>query len=453
MDRLKSKTTIGKLFARYVFFLAAGTVMSLIGTVCIVIVCLEMKFILPANFSEKTLEYQRSRIENGADLKDIVPEGCYYGVYTKDGKFKNGNIKAKNQNQVWQDVKNKEYDTKNYFYKVFTQNQDVGIVLYKLKARFKAPWMNQYLPGVEMSFMMLFIILFVLMLIGSSKQFSKIIIKEMEGVSEATQKINLEQLDFEIKPSSIKEVNDVLESLMKLKGNLKQALYKEWEMEDLRKEQIAALGHDLKTPLTILKGNAELLMETTLTEEQIYYGDNILRKIEDLQAYIQILLEINYSENGLQAHFETVEVKDFIDEIKMDLKNQKQIQFEVEGDGIPKYMEVDLKLIKRAIMNIIMNAIEYTPEEKPIVISMIGVLGKLMFIVEDSGKGFSKEELSKVSEKFYRGDSSRSSNLHYGMGLYIAKKIAVRHGGDIAITNTEKLGGGKVSMCIKLKNR
>ena len=70
------------------------------------------------------------------------------------------------------------------------------------------------------------------------------------------------------------------------------------------------------------------------------------------------------------------------------------------------------------------------------------------FIIEDSGRGFSKEELTMATEEFYQGDKSRNSRDHYGMGLYIAQTFVNKHGGIINLSNSEYLGGARVELTI-----
>lgn len=104
----------------------------------------------------------------------------------------------------------------------------------------------------------------------------------------------------------------------------------------------------------------------------------------------------------------------------------------------------------RAVMNIIQNAVEHTGEDGRINIRMEEKNGNLTFIVEDTGKGFTKEALMHGTEQFFMDDTSRSGEAHYGMGLFFAKTAAEKHGGRIVLTNSEETGGARVEICFRL---
>ncbi len=86
-------------------------------------------------------------------------------------------------------------------------------------------------------------------------------------------------MDFSINPTGIREIDNISFSLEQMKGALNNSLKQQWELEQARREQISALAHDLKTPLTIIRGNAELLQDTVQDETQREYNDYILKKI------------------------------------------------------------------------------------------------------------------------------------------------------------------------------
>lgn len=105
-------------------------------------------------------------------------------------------------------------------------------------------------------------------------------------------------------------------------------------------------------------------------------------------------------------------------------------------------------LLERAIMNVVNNALDYSPQDSSISISMMGDNGSLKISVTDAGPGFSQEDLLHAEEQFYMADRSRSSNLHFGMGLFITKSIVQQHGGQLILSNSEKTGGAQVTISI-----
>ena len=117
---------------------------------------------------------------------------------------------------------------------------------------------------------------------------------------------------------------------------------------------------------------------------------------------------------------------------------------------MPNKINVDPHMLKRALLNIISNAVDYGQEEGILCFTACIVNESIEFIVEDSGKGFTNEEIKYAKEQFYQGDKSRNSKNHYGMGLYIAQKFIENHNGSIILSNSEKLSGAKVTVTIPI---
>ena len=100
----------------------------------------------------------------------------------------------------------------------------------------------------------------------------------------------------------------------------------------------------------------------------------------------------------------------------------------------------------RAVINVIQNAVEHTKEKEIIYIGAKEQDGQLTFIVEDSGSGFTKEALLHGTEQFFMDDTSRNGEAHYGIGLFFAKTVAEKYGGEIKLSNSENTGGARVEI-------
>lgn len=104
-------------------------------------------------------------------------------------------------------------------------------------------------------------------------------------------------------------MNEVLTSLVKMKDELNHSLRTQWNMETNRREQIAALAHDIKTPLTILRGNAELLNESMLDSNQKKCNEHILKSIDEMEIYMKSLLDITKCEEGAPLQFKQTDLE------------------------------------------------------------------------------------------------------------------------------------------------
>ncbi|MBC8628814.1 HAMP domain-containing histidine kinase [Blautia stercoris] len=236
-----------------------------------------------------------------------------------------------------------------------------------------------------------------------------------------------------------------------MKESLKASLEQQWKVEHMQKEQIAALAHDLKTPLTVIQGNVDLISETELDEEQRLYAEYISSSSEQMQLYIRTLIDISRAASGYQLHMEDIDVLSYVEQLRGQIDalcQTKKIGLQMELEHLPDVLSVDKLLLERAIMNVINNALDYSPQDSSIHISIIGGKPHLKITVTDAGPGFSQEDLLHAKEQFYMADYSRSSNLHFGMGLFITKSIVQQHGGQLDLSNSEKTGGAQVTILI-----
>jgi len=219
----------------------------------------------------------------------------------------------------------------------------------------------------------------------------------------------------------------------------------------MQKEQIAALAHDLKTPLTVIQGNADLISETELDEEQRLYAEYISSGSEQMQLYIRTLIDLSRAATGYQLHMEDIDVLSYVEQLRGQIDalcQTKKIGLQMELEHLPDVLSADKLLLERAIMNVINNALDYSPQDSSVHILVIGGKQRLKITVTDAGPGFSQEDLLHAKEQFYMADHSRSSNLHFGMGLFITKSIVEQHGGQLDLSNSEKTGGAQVTMSI-----
>lgn len=213
---------------------------------------------------------------------------------------------------------------------------------------------------------------------------------------------------------------------------------------------MSALSHDIKTPLTVVRGNAELLSETQLTKEQKNMIDSIISSTARIQHYVQKLIDLTKSANGNQGTPEEVSTKDLLFEIQKqasELAEVYRLKIDWNEQWHNQTVTVMYDQVIRAVVNIIQNAAEHTKGGGTITVHVEETNGTVSFTVEDEGSGFTKEALLHGTEPFFMDDAGRNNEAHYGIGLYFAKTIAEQHGGRIVLTNSEKTGGAKVVIC------
>lgn len=447
MESIKRQKSISKIFAMYIIIFCIASGIIVVFDSVLFLVAADSGFILPANYYEQQIEKHRDDIASAEDVSTIIPKECEYAVYNLGGKMLQGNFSEEKSLNVWNLVQNGEKINGRRYYKIIQRKGEVCVIEYTLISNFANPILRKYIPSADLGVVIIFVILFIVEIIIFSKCFRKRMLKEMQILKDTTINIQMENLDFEMKYSNVIEINEILSSLDKMKTELSESLNKQWKMEEMRKEQIAALAHDIKTPITIIKGNSELLNELDLKPDQAEFNKRILNEVSSMESYIKSLIEIMKSEKEPIIEKKKIDLKIFVNKIieqGISMSINKKIRFISETNEFPEFALIDEVELKRAINNIISNAIDYSPVNGEIIFSVDFKDKYIRFIIEDSGRGFNKEELSSATEQFFQGDKSRSSKSHYGMGLYIAKKFIERHNGRIYLSNSEKLGGAKV---------
>ena len=230
----------------------------------------------------------------------------------------------------------------------------------------------------------------------------------------------------------IREFSATLQALQTMGRELTDSLQSQWRMEQQRTEQIAALAHDLKTPLTVIQGNAELLAEKGASAGQQAQLDAILRGTQRAQQYLAALRTVGAPpapQRLLDSHALTAQLAD----VASALCAPAGVDFHCEEhwQGHIRAAEDDLR---RAVENLLENAVNHTPRGGTVTLTVAAENDRFLLRVTDTGPGFTPEALAKAGEMLYT-DAARSDADHQGLGLYFAKKVAQFHGGALVLSN------------------
>jgi len=277
-------------------------------------------------------------------------------------------------------------------------------------------------------------------------------IKEpVDVLTQAAEKILSDDLDFKVKCHSNNELGMLCRSFEEMKKGLYDSNYELWKSLEERKRLNSAFSHDLRTPVTVLKGYTELAEkfgERLSPEKQA----DIIRKMS-----VQVGRLERYTEKMSGLH----KLEDIIPEqeccsfgsICGQLRETGSLLcgeagFSFSADG-PADMTVytDTGLVMQVFENLLGNALRYT--ENNIECSVSADAERLTITVTDNGKGFSDEALRKAWQPFYR-DENADDKVHFGLGLYICRLLCRKCGGDISVANSST-GGGSVSASFSAK--
>lgn len=452
----KSRLTLKSIFIRYLVTLCV--VISILFSIYAVIIMylFENNIIIPANYSEKMAYASVEKIKSAPEVtEEIIPMGSKYILFDL-----NYNVIKKNLNDTYiseaksfLDGTYKKGSIKNYI-KINRKNE-ICVLQYFLAPHYNSELLEEYFPNAQIMFIVISLILLIFSIIITTSFYAKKLNKKLDILNSATQKIKDRDLDFDIQYSDVKEIDDVLNSISDMKEELKNSLETQWNLEQNRKDNIASLAHDIKTPLTIIKGNAELLSE----EENfnMYQKDcisYITKNVSQLEKYTKTLMEISSGEKSLHINTHDLDCNMLVVELYNQAKalaSIKSIDVSLCKTNLPKSISADKELLSRAIINIISNAIDYTNKGRSIEFIVEAGREKIIFTIIDTGNGFSKKDLKYALEQFYMNNESRTTGKHYGMGLHIANIITKMHNGNLTISNSCDNGGGKVCLEIPLK--
>lgn len=226
-----------------------------------------------------------------------------------------------------------------------------------------------------------------------------------------------------------------------------QDITKQYRLENMRREFVANVSHELKTPLTVIKSYTETLRDGAAGEPEL--ADMFLRTIDEecdrMSRLVRDLLKLSsFDYNKTDFKMTDINLKQMMDSIyrKMKIKAEEKEQlFIVSISHKIPHVYGDKDSIEQVIINIISNAIKYTPDGGKIDVEVYQEGKKIAIDVSDDGMGIPKKDLKRIFERFYRVDKARSRELGgTGLGLSIAKEIVKAHGGKIVIDSEEEKG-------------
>ena len=236
------------------------------------------------------------------------------------------------------------------------------------------------------------------------------------------------------------ELGELAKSLNIMASELQQKMENLKQMDRVRTDFVANVSHELKTPLTLIKGYIETLEDKAIndTEKARKFISIIKEHADRLENIIEDLLSLSELELSKDCLNKTgFDLKKLIDEVTLGFGyalDAKRQTLSVNQQGDDFKIKADRDKIEQVIVNLIDNAIKYTNEAGQIIIYILEQRNEITITIRDNGIGIPKEDIDRVFERFYRIDKARSRELGgTGLGLGIAKHIVLAHNGQISI--------------------
>lgn len=313
--------------------------------------------------------------------------------------------------------------------------------------------MNKMIPQLRELFAYIIGAIIVIMLLTASGVMLWIyrsIINPVRRLQAAVSNIKRGNLEFEIeKDVTTTEIGQLCADFDEMRRELKQSGEDKERYNQESRELIANISHDLKTPITSIKGYIEGIRDgvADTPDKMERYLTIIYNKANDMDRLINELnIYSKFDTNKIQYHFQYINISgyfgDCVEEVGMDLQDHNIDLTFYDYTDKKILIKADPEQLKRVVNNVIGNSAKYMDKEKGFInIYMKDMGDDVQVEIEDNGKGIGQEDISKIFKRFYRTDASRNSAQGgSGIGLSIVKKIIEDHGGTLWATSKESKG-------------
>lgn len=265
----------------------------------------------------------------------------------------------------------------------------------------------------------------------------------------ATKNIMEDNLDFTIEAEANDEIGELCRNFEEMRGRLKEYSEERLNNERQNRELISNISHDLKTPLTAVRGYVEGIIDgvADTPEKMDHYIKTIYNKTNEMTRLVnELTLYSQINTNRIPYNFNKINVADYfndcVEELSLELESQNVMFQYMNFVADDIVIIADPEQLKRVISNIISNTVKYLDKPRGFINMRVKDVGDFIQVeIEDNGQGIAAKDLPYIFDRFYRADASRNSATGgSGIGLSIVKKIIEDHGGKIWATSKEGIG-------------
>lgn len=454
----KKEMKLSTFFLRFLIHTVLSGLIVIVIWIAQLTLAIRFGIILPANqVEQKVHAFLETLDPHSIVTADMIPDGSDYAIYNSacilqetnlsESLLEDANFLASSSCESL----NTDLSGRTYLKK----KTDTQIIVFSfcIRAVLADPTLRRVFPDVEIFELICMTILLVVDLILVITRYTRKLSKELLVMQNIAAQISEQNLDFAITRTRIRELNRVIDSLDHMRTELAHSLEEQWHMQQQKKKQMSSLAHDIKTPLTIVRGNAELLQETNLTSEQSSYNHFILQNTEQIQDYVTRMIEMAKDSGELAFSSDSkceVLFAVFLNKLLENTKSlgqTKDLTIQFLPQALPMLLPFPEESMKRILTNLLDNAVYYSPHHGTVTLRIYvnttdnHLPAKTLIIeITDEGCGFSAEALKFGTEEFYQADESRGSRSHFGMGLSITKQLVTALGGKLYLGNCSNKG-------------
>ena len=403
--------------------------------------------VYPANYAERHSDTVKYEFQKEDWEIDKIP--FFYEYQLRDnGEIIQNTIDERDNQEISEALQNgkssKDQIIGSDVFKAFKNGNKDLIIKYKICAIPTNPNVYKIIRNFELVF---YISMFCLWLIGFIyliSNLTRILRCEIRKISKANDSIEKLQLEFEREHSDYIEISGILDSIDSMARSLKASLEKQWNMQMTQREMIESITHDVRTPITLIKGNIELLKEDQ--ENVLERAEDALSGVERLEYFLK---KLNDFSDLTEVPKEVVSkgVLDYWIKIVTSICKLKGFSLSILSYDASN-IKLDKNSISIAIQNLVNNAIENSSVGSTIFIGFYDDIDDYTIVVRDQGDGFNDDILYDLREK-YVSTKMYDNNIH-GLGLSIVTKILETNKGQLLLNNYDGQGNGaEVKMVFK----
>lgn len=431
-------TSLRSVLLRYLLLCGGGCALILVLWWVIFMQLINIGFLLPAVASAQACSEARETVAAvTAETFDSnqISDLCRWAV-VQDGTVLQTNMTARQLKIALNDFHggsgNLGYT--QYQYDVKMADGSFCLLQYDYATPYADPALRDTLPDFQTCYFVLLAALILVWLGWQTHCTVRVFAAETACLDRAVDAIAAQQPErIDADGAHLREFSATLHAMQTMGRELTDSLQSQWRMEQQRAEQIAALTHDLKTPLSIIQGNADLLAEDALSADQQTQVEAILRGTDRAQQYLAALR----TACAPPATRETFPSHTLVNELAETARALcapagVQLILNEQWQGTLCAAQCDLL---RAAENLLDNAVRYTPRGGTVTLLVTKEKQDFILRVTDTGPGFTAEALARAGELLYT-EAARSDTAHQGFGLYFARRVALSHNGTLRLSNT-----------------
>lgn len=423
------KVNIRQLFFQFHVKLAISFVL-----VCIMVI-ISLQILIDNNivthkFSDKQIDENIEKLKNS----DSSFENYLY-IEIENNEIIFSNMDEYNKKNAY-DYFDKGRQTKDIIYEIIQKYDRSYIIQFPKNYLFvDSRLQNDFHNPIQM-LMGIGLMLFIFMYYYFSRSLYHKLDMNFNSLMYIIDKINDDNLDFNDEASDIHEFTLIKKAIVTMKQNLVNSKKEIWNQNNSMKKQIAALSHDIKVPISIIRGNSELIGNNLNSEKNKKRLMSIIRQVDRMDRFLiefsafaklQCLEKIELSDINVQDFCNSI--KDSVDDLC--LINKRDYRFKIINLENDCYCRINQVYMMRTINNILRNALDYS--EKIIIVLIQQYESNIKINVIDFGEGFNDVQIKHCKELFFSKNISRTGIEHYGIGLSFANKVVELHEGSLLI--------------------